>query len=230
MFCRLFTIICCASLLAAGCKPDPEIPVGFSSMEVEAGLRETIVIASDSTTIRLGKYQSFTQANLALVYFPQQDSMLIASMKQTEAGVAKMQEIENLINRASELSVRELFPVIQASANQWVIVDPQKILYGNPTDATRFFELANRQVIYQKFNPIVVRQLEATLATLRWNELLEAYHQIPNAPPVQIQLSNYVTDRILDIIFARVAQEESYIRSTPKAQVTPLLQRIYRFT
>lgn len=228
MLFRLLTF-CSLSLLWVGCKPDPEIPVGFSATEIEAGLRETIIITADSVTARLGKSQSFTQANLSLIPFPQQDSALVTSMKQTAVGVTKMQEVENLINRAAEQSVRKLFPIVQESAREWNVIDPQKILYGNPTDATRFFEMAARSTVFQQFKPIVAKQLEANLATLRWGQLLDAYNQIPNQPPVQTQLDNYVTEKVLDLIFARIAQEESYIRSTPKAQVTLLLQRIYRF-
>lgn len=216
-------------LFSCNCKKDLDVPVGLSASEIKAGLRETIVIGSDSVISRLGHYQGFAAGSLTQIPFPQQDSVLVSIMNQTEAGVAKMQELEYLMNRSAERSVKALFPIIKQATDNWDITDPQKILYGDPTDATRFFKMASYEMVYQNFHGIVAQELQSSLATLRWSELVETYLKVPNTPAIQTQLDNYVTNKILEIIFNRLAQEESYIRTIPKAQVTPLLQRIYRF-
>jgi hypothetical protein len=53
------------------------------------------------------------------------------------------------------------------------------------------------------------------------------YNKIPFVEPVNTDLTSYVTQKAIDGLFIKVAEEELRIRENPIARTTELLKRVF---
>ena len=68
-----------------------------------------------------------------------------------------------------------------------------------------------------------------------WNTLSDAYNKVANTmvakiaglKPVNISLEEYATQKALDALFVKVAEEEKAIRTDPVARVNDILKRVF---
>ena len=51
--------------------------------------------------------------------------------------------------------------------------------------------------------------------------------QVAGFTPVNVQLDQYLTQKALDGLFLKIAEEEKKIRTDPLARVTDLLRRVF---
>jgi hypothetical protein len=57
--------------------------------------------------------------------------------------------------------------------------------------------------------------------------IIDTYNKIPFIKKVSFDINEYITDRALDALFVRAAEEEKAIRTDPAARVTDLLRRVF---
>ena len=56
---------------------------------------------------------------------------------------------------------------------------------------------------------------------------MSTYNKIPFTTKVETDLAQYVTEKAIDGLFIRVAEEEKQIRENPVARVTDILKRVF---
>ena len=131
------------------------------------------------------------------------------------AGMGKL--VDNFVlslNRAAESAVKEAAPVFVSALSQMTVTDAFNILLGTQQDAaTSFFKRTTSATLTQKFNPIVESALGKHNVNTYWTQLTSAYNALPlSNNKVQTDLSAYVTQKAIDGLFLKVADEELKIR------------------
>jgi hypothetical protein len=118
------------------------------------------------------------------------------------------------LNRAAESAVKEAAPVFVNALSQMTVTDAFNILLGSQQDAaTSFFKKTTSSALTARFSPIVQTALGKNNVSTYWTQLTSAYNALPlSNEKVQTDLNAYVTQKAIDGLFVKVADEELKIR------------------
>ena len=105
--------------------------------------------------------------------------------------------------------------------------DARTILNGEEDEATRYFHSKTNDQLIVAFKPDVQTTLDQVHVTSYWDDITTAYNKIPFTKKVETDLAQYVTEKTVDGLFIRIAQEEKLIREDPKARVTEILRKVF---
>lgn len=105
--------------------------------------------------------------------------------------------------------------------------DARKILSGGDTAATDYFQGTTSEPLTAAFQPIVSKSMEEVGVTRQYKELLGRAQSIPFMKAEALDLDAYVVTKSLDGLFQVLGEEETKIRKSPTARVTPLLQDVF---
>ncbi|MBE8713185.1 DUF4197 domain-containing protein [Sphingobacterium hungaricum] len=119
------------------------------------------------------------------------------------------------MNHAAESAVKEATPVFVNALSKMTINDAYDILLSGQQDAaTTFFKSSTSASLSEKFSPIVNAALGENSVNVYWNQLTTAYNKIPfSTSKLNTDLNAYVTQKAIDGLFIKVAEEELKIRS-----------------
>ena len=107
--------------------------------------------------------------------------------------------------------------------------DAMGILKGGGTSATEYLKKACTAQLTSAFKPVVQQSLNQVNATKYWSDAMSAYNKIPFVQPVTTDLTSFVTQRAIDGIFLKIADEERNIRANPLQQASALLQKVFSY-
>lgn len=205
----------------------PGVP---SSADMSAGLKEALKQGVATAVGNLGKTGGFANDAKVRIPFPK-DALFVADALR-KAGLGSMVDnFETRLNAAGEDAVKTALPIFTNALTQMSISDASSILLsGNQRAATEFFERTTRQQLYNLFAPKVKASLDKVNATKLWKEITTKYNAIPFVTKkVQTDLVKYVTDKTLDGLFVKVADEEAKIRANPLQSASTLIQNVFNF-
>ena len=126
------------------------------------------------------------------------------------------------------------------SITQMTIQDGFTILKGENNAATQYLKTNTYQQLYRLYQPKLQTSLDKKLIagistneswetlTSQWNKLAGSLAgQIAGFNKVEVELDSYLTNKALDGLFLKLAQEEAKIRTDPMARVTDILRRVF---
>jgi hypothetical protein len=112
--------------------------------------------------------------------------------------------------------------------SQMTFKDASKILQGNDTAATQYFQKKTSEPLRTRFNPIVGDAMKDVGVTKLYEQLIGQYTKsVPFASAPKFDLNGYVTDQTLAGLFTVVGEEEKKIRTNPAARATDLLRQVF---
>ena len=107
--------------------------------------------------------------------------------------------------------------------------DVRSLLSGKENAATEFLETNTSETLKSTFYPIVKKTMEEIEAIKAYNQYIGKYSSNPftKSLGLELDISQYVTDKAIDGLFIMVAKEEKKIREDPVARVTDLLKSLF---
>ena len=132
------------------------------------------------------------------------------------------------MNRAAEDAAGKAVPIFVNAITNMSITDGISILRGGNNAATEFLKGTTTMALTEAFRPVIQNSLGKVQATKYWSDVFRAYNKLPiTKNKVNTDLTAYVTERALNGLFVKVAEEEANIRNNPAAQVTGILQKVF---
>ena len=117
------------------------------------------------------------------------------------------------MNRAAESAVKEASSVFVNSLSKMTVNDAFNILLSGQQDAaTNFFKRSTSSELTTRFSPIVESAMGKNNVSTYWNQLTTAYNQLPLSNKIETNLTAYVTQKAIDGLFVKVADQELKIR------------------
>jgi hypothetical protein len=202
--------------------------------EVALGLKQALTNGVEAAIRELGHKDGFLTNVHFKIAMPKQLRTVedaLRALKQQQLA----DEFVATMNHAAEKAVPEAAGVFAESISQMTFADAQAILTGAPDAATKFFRRTTETNLYQRFLPIVKKATDSTGVTSNYKKVLsaveknkylgEALDALSN--PKSLDLDSYVTNKALDGLFKRIAEEEKRIREDPVARTTDLLRNVF---
>jgi hypothetical protein len=221
-----------ASNLPAGVGQQP-----LTEADIANGLKEALnqgISNGVNELIKLDGY--FGNQAIKLLLPPEAQKVQDLIVKNIPQGQKLIDEAVLKMNRAAEDAANEAKPIFVDAITSMTISDAKSILFGDENAATNYLKEKTLQQLTQAYSPKINASLSKVGATQAWQAITNPYNKLANSPagalvgvrqPINSDLGAYTTQKALDGLFWRIAQEEQKIRSTPLARTTALLQRVF---
>lgn len=169
--------------------------------------------------------------------------------------IGVLAEIESLfddvilgINRSAEYAADSVAPIFWDAITSITIADGKEILYGADNAATVYLQGKTNDQIKNLFKPILQGWLDkpllkSTSTNDLWVNLTTTYNDaanlsstlplvtpinpIPEESTTEEYLADHSTQKALDGLFLKVADEEKQIRENPWERVTDILKKVF---
>lgn len=233
----------CAELLKLA--QEVKLPTGTTQLPVSnteniAGLKSSLEVGIEKAVSFLSIENAFYSNEALKILLPTEANQVIENIKLIPGGQDLVNKAILSLNRSAEDAVKEATPIFKNAIRNMSIADAGKILFGPDTAATAFLCQATYQELKTAFAPKVRASLDKPLVagvstSETWNTLTNAYNKVANTmvakiaglKPVNINLEEYATQKALDALFVKVAEEEKAIRTDPVARVNEILKRVF---
>jgi hypothetical protein len=212
----------------------------LTSFDVSQGLKEALLIGSKQASNILSIEDGFYKDELVKILLPPEAQSISKHIKMIPGGEDLVDKVVLRLNRAAEDAVVEAAPIFASAISEMTIQDAFGILKGDQNAATQYLKNKSYSKLRDLFLPKVKTSLDkkllANISTNEsWDMLTGTYNKvagsfagkIANLETVNTQLDEYVTNKALDALFLKVADEELQIRKDPLKRVNDILQRVF---
>lgn len=212
----------------------------LTQTEVVSGLKEALRVGSDSAAMKLAKLNGYYGDPAVKLLLPPEAAIITDNISRIPGGEKLVEDLILRINRAAEDAAREAAPVFLNAIRQMTIQDAFTILKGENNAATQYLKANTFNELFNLYQPKLKSSLDKKLvagvsANETWNNLTGQWNkvagsmvgQVAGFKKVEMQLDSYLTNKALDGIFLKLAEEEAEIRNDPAARVTEILKRVF---
>jgi len=224
----MFTISGCETLNEiAGSLPNASNDPTTS--EIIGGLKQALdkgVIGSVNILSKEGGY-----FNDPLVKIPFPEDAKFAADKLRTIGLGDLiDRFEKRLNEGAEKGAKTAVNIFKNAITSMTFQDAKGILLGGETAATNYFKNKTKQELYRAYSPQIKNTLDQVKATDIWGQITSKYNAIPfTQKKIETDLVKYATDKALDGLFVKIAEEEKKIRKNPVQRTTELLKKVFDF-
>ena len=226
--------------------------------EIVEGLKTALLVGTDSSVTFTSRINGFYKDEAIKILLPPEANIIYENKNNTLFRLAgidkKIEDAVLALNRAAEDAAKEAGPIFRNSITALSISDGFSILKGkNPalpvaqshfdsTAATGYLISTTFTELSIAFSPKVNASLDKALVgnlspNQIWNTLTSSYNSVATKsfglmePMKNTDLGAYVTEKALDGLFYKVAEQEKKIRKDPwqwaKTSVGNILQRVF---
>ena len=226
---RTFTRNCFALLLGAACcsaLAAQSAVDALTSKDATGGLRAALSQGIDIAVSQLGAPNGFL--NDPKVAIPLPPALAKAERGLRMAGMGgEADQLKATMNHAAEQAVSAAKPVFKQALQRMTLADAKGILTGGEDAGTQYFRRATSAELGAKFQPIVAKET----AKLRLGSVYDQYAgkaaSFGLIRKEDANLNDYVTQKALDGLFSRIADEERAIRQNPVGQANSLIKKVF---
>lgn len=198
---------------------------GVSDGDIGAALKEALAQGANRAITQLGRSDGFWQDTRFRIPLPKALTKADPLLRSFGAG-PRLDELHLSMNRAAEAAVPVAAEVFSGAIRQLSLKDVRAILDGPPDAATSFFRQATSTSLQAKFRPIVAGITAKAELAQQYKAVLASAGPLATTLGAP-DLDSWVTDRALNSLFLRVADEEKAIRENPAARSTELLKKVF---
>jgi hypothetical protein len=214
--------------------------VVITGEENAAGLKDALGVGIVNAVLKLNKQDGYLSDELVKILLPPEAATIVNNIKLIPGADKMVNEVVVRLNRAAEDAAIEAKPIFLNAITSLTFADAWKILTGGDTAATEYLRSKTYSQLQAAFQPKIKASLDKKLvgniSTYEsWQTLSSNYNSVANTlpgriaglKPVNANLDEYVTQKALDGLFAKVAEEEKLIRKDPIARVNDLLKKVF---
>lgn len=226
---KLLLILFLSIMIVAGpgCNGLKKLGLIPSELEMALGLK-------DGLTQGLFKaFDAFADPNgnpLVRFAFPGEAEKIENTLR--DLGFEKtINQVTGKFTKAMSSAVTVAKPLFFDAIKSMSIKDAAKILVTDkPHAATDYFKQSMKPGLMDAFRPIVDSTIKVEGADKEWAGITKVYNGIPFIKkPLESSLTDFVSARLVDLMFVMVANEEEQIRSKYELRKTDLMRKVFTY-
>ena len=199
----------------------------ITNKEAVSGLKEALSKGVGVAVGDLGRKDGFWGSKLYRIPMP--GSLQTAEKTLRRIGQDKLADDFLLsMNRAAEEATSEATGIFMDSIKQMTINDGISILTGPDDSATAYLRKTSEARLEKRFRPLIESATERVGVTSYYKRMTGQLGLLSAFAGEDVKdLDGYITNRAMDSLFARIAQEEKAIRTNPVERTTDLLKKVF---
>ena len=198
----------------------------LSQTEIERGLKEALSKGVRTAINQLGRKNGFLDDASVRIPMPgvlgQVEDLLRSAHQEALAD-----EFVNTMNHAAEKAVPVAATVFSNAIKKMTMQDVRGILNGPDDAATQYFRRTSDAELIKRFRPIVAAETQKAGVTAAYKNMMNQAGPLAQMLGGGTDLDGYITEKALDGLFLKVAEEEKAIRTNPVARSTELLKKVF---
>ncbi len=206
-----------------------ESAAGFSQSDMAQAMKDALNQGVDTAIKELGKDGGFL--NDAKVRIPMPDELAWA-----EKGLRTLKQdaladsfVESM-NAAAEQAVPEATDIFVNAIKKMSPKDVQNIIQGPDDAATQYFRKHSEAKLSKKLKPLITTATANVGVTNNYKQMVDkASFLQPFMDTEDMDLDNYVTEKTLDGLFLKIAEEEKRIRENPLQRGTDIMKQVFDY-
>ncbi|MBS1632850.1 MAG: DUF4197 domain-containing protein, partial [Bacteroidetes bacterium] len=225
----LFTSALGLTIILSSCETLKKVAslISPSEFEMVTGLKDAL------TQGLFKSFNAFADPNgnpLVRFVFPGDAAKIEKTLR--DLGLDKMiGNITAKYTHAMSSAVSAAKPIFINSVKQMSIKDAAKILITDNTHAaTDYFKTSMSPELMVAFRPIVDSTVKTEGAATEWNNLVNIYNKIPFiSKPLEGNLTDFISARVIDGMFLMVGNEEENIRTKYEFRKTDMMKKVFGY-
>lgn len=198
----------------------------ISTEEVAAGLKEALNQGTSKGADQLSATDGYFKS-IYKIFLPEEAQAVCKKLSVIPGFSSIEEDVIEKINRAAEDAATKAKPIFINAIKQMTIADAWNILKGNDDAATKYLNKTTYSPLYNEFKPVITASMEKVGALQLWASAINKYNQIPLVKKVNPDMSDYVTNKALEGLFKKIAEEELNIRHNFSARTSDLLKKVF---
>lgn len=211
-----------------------------SKSEIVKGLKEALSVGSDTAVNRLSAIDGYYKDEVVKILLPEEADVIIDNISKIPGGKDLLDDVILSINRTAEDAAKEVAPILKNSIMSMNISDALGILNGEDNAATEYLKRTTYDQLYELYKPkieaSVNKDLIGNISTKEaWDDLTKSWNKFAKSmmgrmagyKQVKLDFEEYLTQKALDGLFIKIAEQEKQIRKDPVARVTDLLKKVF---
>lgn len=198
----------------------------FTEQEAASGIKEALSKGTVKGVEMVSKKDGYFGDTEIKIPFPPEAKTIEDKLRSIGMG-KKVDEVVISINRAAEDAAIKAKDIFLAAIKEMTVKDAINIVKGNDNAATQYLKTHTSAELKKQFTPIIEESLKKVNATKYWSDVINTYNKIPMVKKMNPNLTEYVTDKAIEGLFAKIAKEEKEIRKNPVARTSELLKKVF---
>ena len=248
----VFTTVSCLSTLNAvassvlGSSSSSSSAAAFTNSEAITAMKDALNEGIKSASANLSKKDGYFGNAALKILLPEEAQPILNTLNKIPGGQSLVDDVVLRLNRSAEESAKEVTSIFTQAIKEMTVSDGIKIVKGNNTAATEYLKSKTYSKLVSLYKPKVSSALNKPLvlnvsANKAWTNLTTAYNTVgavPNKvaklagktepfPEVEVDLATYSTEKALDGLFIKIAEEEKNIRANPLDYASSMIKKVF---
>lgn len=199
----------------------------LSTDEIVQGLKEALNLGVEKAIGLLGRSGGYLDDPQVRIPLPDTIDTIAKGLRAAGQGEL-VDQFTGSMNRAAEQAVPKTVEIFSQSIRDMSLQDARGILQSSDSAATDYFRKHSSDQLRAAILPIVKRTTAQNEVTARYKDLAgQAGFLGSLLNKDTLDLDRYVTDRALDGLFLKLAEQERLIRKDPLARSSDLLKTVF---
>lgn len=217
-----------------------ESNVPLTKSEISQGLKQALSVSVDTAVYRLHRKDGYFLDPIVKLGLPPETNEVIEYARRVPGLDKKIDEFILQVNRSAEDAALKAAPIFKNAILSMSIDDVYTILNGPDNAATSYLNQKTHAQLARLYQPVLQESLKKPFvagvsADQTWNEITTQWNKFATSlagkllevKPINVELDEYLTNKALDGLFIKVADQEKEIRTNVNARVTDLLRRVF---
>ena len=218
----LSSAVCCAAVVAA---TQPALDT-LTSKDATGGLRAALSQGIETAVTQLGANNGFLNDPKVAIPLPPALAKAERALRLVGMG-GEADQLKATMNHAAEQAVAAAKPIFKQALQRMSLEDAKGILTGGEDAGTQYFRRATGAQLGAKFGPIVARETAKLHLASVYDRYAGKAAGVGLISQQEASLNDYVTEKSLDGLFSRIADEEQAIRKNPVGQANSLIRKVF---
>jgi hypothetical protein len=199
----------------------------LSEETIIKGLKQALNQGVEQSIKQLGKKNGFLHDASVKIPMPK-------ALKKVEKGLRKIGQDKpadkfiNTMNHAAEQAVPKTTDILIKAVKNMTLTDAIDILNGEDDAATQYFKRTSTTHLRGAIKPIIEKTTNSVGVTDNYKKMIDKASFLSRyIDQDSIDIDQYITDKAIDGLFVKIADEEKRIREEPVARTTDLLKNVF---
>lgn len=198
----------------------------LTGKDATGGLRAALSQGIDTAVSQLGAPNGFLNDPKVAIPLPPVMEKAERALRMVGMG-GDADQLKATMNHAAEQAVAAAKPIFKQALQNMSVADAKGILTGGEDAGTQYFRRATGAQLGAKFQPIVARETAKLRLASVYDQYAGKAAGLGLLSSHEANLNDYVTEKALDGLFSRIADEERAIRKDPVGQANSLIKKVF---
>ncbi|MBO7486672.1 MAG: DUF4197 domain-containing protein [Spirochaetaceae bacterium] len=219
----------------------------YTNDDAILAIKDILLECAITATETLAKQDAYYKNPLYFIDLPADAAEVTETVRKAPGGKSLLNDVVLRINRAAETTAQDVLPMLKFAISDLNIRDGVAIVTGGKDAATKYLKEKAHEQIMELYSPKISKALSEPLvgkmsADEAWKKVINTYNKTGSffnkignifgkddemQDEATSDLSQYTTEKALEAIFLKMAEEEGKIRSNPRGYASENIKKVF---